>query len=135
MTHRRFGALAPLLALILALAFPTGGCVLIAGAGAGYVISREISAGDIYSAELEADADHVWEATREALEILADLNCEPVFTSSSRTARAKIDGAEVVVEVEAFDLGRSLLRVQAKKLMHSDAHTAELVQRKIIDRL
>lgn len=123
------------LTLLLGLLLLTPGCILIAGAGAGYVISREISPADVYTAELKADVDHVWEATRETLEILADLHAEPEFTASPRTGKAKIDGSLVFVEVEAYDIDHTILRVKAEKVMVSDGRVAEMVQRKIIERL
>ena len=122
------------LVLLLATVF-CNGCILVAGAGAGYIISKEINKDDVYVAEVARDVDLVWTVVGESLEILCDVGKAVEITEGKRIAKTKVNGADVVVEVVAFDLDRTMLRVRADKPLASDPRTAEMVQRHILDRL
>ncbi len=122
------------LVLLLA-AVLCNGCILVAGAGAGYIISKEVNEDDVYVAEVAKDVEVVWAAVGESLEILCDVGETVEITEGQRIAKTKVNGADVVVEVVAFDIDRTMLRVRADKPLTSDGHTAELVQRHILDRL
>ncbi len=123
------------LALSLAALLSGSSCVLVAGAGAGYVISREITADKLYSIDVKVDVDEVWPATRESLEILHDLNTELRFTEQPRVGFAIVDGAEVTVEVLAIDLDHARVRIRARKPLVDAGRTAELVERTILAQL
>ncbi len=123
------------LALALLLLLSASSCILVAGAGAGYIISREVSDDEVYSVEVRQDVDHVWATARESLEILHDLNTELNFTASPRVGTATVDKALVTVEVLAIDLDRTRVRIKAERPLLGDDHTAEMVQRHILDRL
>ena len=126
---------AGVLALLLSTLGTGSGCILAIGAGAGYVLSREVGPDEVQSVEVSKDVDRVWEATRESLEILHDLNTELVFTASPRTGKAVVDGAEVLVEVLAIDLDVTRIRIRADRALYKDAHIASMVERDILKRL
>jgi hypothetical protein len=47
----------------------------------------------------------------------------------------KVDGAQVTIDVLAYDLGRTTIKVRAKKLGFSDGSTAERVLNTLLARL
>lgn len=124
---------APLLLFAAAL---TPSCVaVVAGAGVGYVISQEVLPNDIHTAEVRDDAGHVWALSRETLEILADPGTNIEIAEGGRSATAKVNGAKVTLDVEAYDLDRTLIRVQAEKYLSSDGRTAKEVIGSVLDHL
>jgi len=110
--------------------------VLGAGAGAGYVITRELGEDGGLEAEVREDVEVVWLAALESLDILHDLNTDVVIQDVlPREARATIDTREVWVRVEAYDLDRTILRVHARGTFGPDPTTERLVLDDIIGRL
>ena len=105
--------------------------VLGAGAGAGYVITRELGDEGGLEAEVREDVDKVWLATIESLDILHDLNTEVVLQDFPREARAVVDGREVWVQVEAYDLDRTLVVVHARGPLGPD----DKAERRLLDDL
>ncbi|MFT5689983.1 MAG: hypothetical protein ACI8PQ_002833, partial [Planctomycetota bacterium] len=77
--------------------------VLGAGAGAGYVIKRELDKEGALEAEVREDVDAVWLATIESLDILHDIKTDVVVQDFPREARAVIDTRDVTIVVEAYD--------------------------------
>lgn len=118
----------------LALVPSTAGCVAAAvGVGAGYLISREVLPNDLHTAQVQADVDHTWQVAQETMEMLS---MEPVEVQDfPRRLTGEVDGADVVVEVLAYDLDRTVIRVSAEKYTVSKSETANRVLTKIIDRL
>ena len=111
-------------------------CVaVVAGAGVGYVISQEVLPNEIHTAEVRDDAGHVWAMSRETLEILADPGTNVELADTGRSATAKVNGAKVTLDVEAYDLDRTLIRVAAEKYLSSDGRTAEEVISSVLDHL
>lgn len=124
------------LVLFLLSTLPAGCVPLIVGGGIGYVISREVLPNDVQQAEVEADVEDVWKVARETLEIMADPGEEVLVTSGlPRSAKASVESAEVTVTVEAFDIDRTRLRVEAKRALESDGKIAERVMSKLLDRI
>lgn len=117
------------LALVSALAPGCALAVLGAGAGAGYVITRELEDGDGLEAEVQEDVDVVWIAAIESLDILHDLNTDVVLQDFPREARAVVDGRDVSVTVDAYDLDRTILRVRARTALAPD----EELERQLLD--
>lgn len=119
------------------LVFAASGCVAVAaGAGAGYLVHREVSDGDVHTAQVQADVDDVWATVRETLEIDADLDHEVELAEFPRTARTRIDGANVSVAVEAYDLDRTVVKVRAARYdLASDSALAERTLNRILHRL
>ena len=108
---------------------------MAAGAGAGYLISREVSEDKVHTAHVQKGTEEVWATSRETLEILSDLGTELTLQETPRMMTTKVNGALVEVEVEAYDLDRTVLRVRAEKYLGSDSRTAEQVLTHILDRL
>ena len=126
--------LAAIPALASGLALGSSGCALVAGAGVGYVVSQQVH-GNKHVAQVKDDVDRVWAVTKDTLEILVDPGNEVMITDFPRVATVKIDGADVTVEVEAYDIDRTIVRVEAKKYLTSDGMTAENVMQEILDKL
>lgn len=124
-----------LLAALALVSLPLGSCIVAAGAGAGYVITRSVLADQTHTAEVQDDAEPVFAIARETLGILIDPATEVRTQSSPRTASGKVDGKDVTVTVEAFDIDRTTISVQAKGTLGSDGKTAELVLNEILRRL
>ena len=112
------------------------GCVAVAaGAGAGYLIHREVT-DESHSVQVQMDVDAVWASVRETLAIDADLNFEVEVADFPRVAKTRIDGADVRVEVEAYDIDRTLVRVRAARFdIANDGPLAERTLNRILDRL
>jgi len=124
------------LAALALLCLPLGSCVVAAGAGAGYLINREVMEDRSHTAEVQDDAEPVFAIARETLGILIDPGTEVVTQSSPRTASGKVDRSDVTVTVEAFDLGRTTIRVKAETLLgNDDSETAKHVLDEILRRL
>ena len=111
------------------------GCVLVAGAGVGYVVSQKVLPNDVHVAQVALDVEQVWPSARETVGFYVDPGTEAVVQEFPRQIEAKIDGARVRVEVEAHDLDRTLVRVHAEKFFANDDATAQRVMDAILDRL
>lgn len=123
-----------LTALLAGLVTPLlGGCVLLAGAGAGLVISQEVLKDQEVVAHLQVDVDRSWEA---AQEVMHERAFEIVGVQDyPRQIEGKVGQAQVVVQVEAFDLDRSIVRVSATKFMVNNVGEAERMLDAIVQRL
>ena len=125
-----------LLLTLVALSFTTPGCVLAVGAaaGTGYLISREVR-DEYHTARVARDSDTTWSVVVESLEILQDVGTELALDPSRQRATAKIEGAEVRVSVEAYDLDSTIVRITAEKLLVDAPGTAERVLNYTLDRI
>ena len=103
--------LLPLLALcVLPLA---SGCAVLAGAAVGTVVVNEMVENKVYEAQFNLDAEEVWHSAKSTV---SHLSSDPLVVDRDlRSLKAKIDGAQVTVSVETFDLNKSILRVEARK--------------------
>lgn len=126
--------IAPPLLLTSLLVLPTS-CGLAAGAGLGYVISREVLPGAVHEAHVAADVDLVWPMTMESLEILHDLGSEVSVTEGTRRVETRIDGSVVTVQVAAYEMDRTVVNVEAQGPLRDDPHTARVVLENILDRV
>jgi len=122
-------------ACLLALAASGGGCVVAAAAGAGYLVSREVLPDEVHTAQVNDDAEHVFRIAQETLGFLIEPGTEVTVQTFPRTAKGKVDGADVTITVEAFDLDRTTIKVQAEKPLRHDGATANDVLNRILDRL
>jgi hypothetical protein len=121
---------------LLALSLPfLSGCVLAAGAGVGYVVYEKALNDNVHEAQVKDEVDHVWASVQETMGILIDPKTELKVHTFPRTIEAKVDGAAVRVEVETYDVQRTIIRVRAEKLLGHDSGTASVVINKILDRL
>jgi hypothetical protein len=124
---------APLLLALLA-SLSAAGCVAVAaGATAGYLVSKETLEGEVQQATVALDVEKVW---REAQATLRTLSTKGVSVQASpRIVRGEVDGADVSIEVQAYDLDRTVILVEAKKTLSPAGTVAERVLNAVLDRL
>ena len=122
-----------ILALSLSLA---SGCIgLFAGAGAGYLVSQQVLPNDVHMSQVAIDVDQVWPSVQETLSFYQDPGTELLVQEFPRVITAKVDGAKVIVEVEAHDIEQTTVRVHAEKYLGKDNATAAEVMDGIVERL
>jgi hypothetical protein len=122
---------------LLALAPLFTGCVFAAAAGAGYVVSQQVLPNNVHVAQVALDVDKVWPSVKETVSFYQSPGSEPTVQDFPRAIHAKVDGAQVLVEVEAIDLDRTTIRVSADKYsgLTKDNATAAEVMDGILERL
>jgi len=122
------------LSLLLALVPLTGSCAALAvGAGAGFIVSQEVLSNNVHVAHVTYDVEDVWPVT---IETLQNLGVEELMVQDfPRELRGTLDKGELTVQVEAYDLDRTVLRVRYKKNNFSDAKTAERMMQAILDEI
>ncbi|MFT4711241.1 MAG: hypothetical protein ACJAZ8_002057 [Planctomycetota bacterium] len=125
----KFNTLA--LALTCVLALPS--CLLIAGGAAGYVVSQEVLPGNVHTSIVLFDVDTTWASAQETMLSKAEDGIET--TDYPRRIEAEVAGANVEVNVEAYDMNRSLIRVKASRFLSADNDVAKMVLNKIVDDL
>lgn len=106
-----------------------------AGVAAGYIINQQVLPGNVHQAEVAFDVDQAWPSVKETVGYFAEPGSQPGVQDFPRTVQARVDGAEVTVEVEAVDIDRTLIRVTAEKYIGKDRSTAERVMKGILDGL
>jgi len=132
MNHLRIRLFAPLLGLLLA----AQGCAgLVAGAGVGFLVSQQVLPNNVHVAQVRTDAAQAWPVVHETLSFFVDPGTEMELQDYPRVARAKIEGAKVTVEVEAYDEQVSLIRVYAERMFTADSELAARIMTKILERL
>jgi len=119
-------------ALCLALV-PLASCIVLVGAGAGYVVSQEILPGSVHQAQVLRDVDTVWAQAQATMQDMKIGDYET--TNYPRRIETVVDGADVEVVVEAYDLNRTLIKVTAKRYLSFDNDLAGLVLNRILDDL
>ena len=108
----------------------TQGCLAAVGVGAGLVLSQEMLDNDTYVTRLNSDVRNVWPTVKTTL---SGASLELIQVDEElRVARAKVDGANVTVSVEAYDIDKSILRVMARKYGMNNGEVAGLVHDKIV---
>lgn len=118
-----------------ALALSGSGCIVAAAAGAGYLVSREVLPDEVHTAQVNDDAERVFLVAQETLGFLIEPGTEVTTQQFPRVAKGKVDGADVTITIEAFDLDRTTIKVQAEKPLRHDGATANEVLNRILDRL
>jgi len=110
-----------LLASLLALPLVSA-CEVLLVSGAAVVLSQEFI-DNARVAYLQEESEMVWLNVRSSL---SHMSLEPIHVDNDlRAAKANIDGAQVTVHVETFDVGESQLSVAAKKLGLYNGQVAE----------
>jgi hypothetical protein len=108
----------------------TQGCLAAVGVGAGLVLSQDLLDNNTYVTRLNTDVRRVWPTVKTTL---SGASLELIEVDEElRVARAKVDGANVTVSVEAFDIDKSILRVTARKFGMNDGELARLMHDKIV---
>jgi hypothetical protein len=124
------------LALSLALLAPlTAGCFVAAAAGAGYVVSTQVLPNNVHVAQVALDVEKVWPSVKETVGFFQSPGTELEIQEMPRSIQARVDGAKVQVEVEAYDIDQTMIRVVAEKYLAKDNATAAEVLQSILDRL
>ena len=130
----RLGRAAVALALGAILPLLSTGCVgLAVGAGAGLLVSQELEPKGQRTEALYVPLEDAWRVTKDVLSIMSSDPLE--FIEFPRTAMARIDGSRVTVEVTVYDVDRTQVRVQAKRLGFPAEETAIRVPEVISSRL
>lgn len=105
-------------------------CAAVLGVGAGVVISQDMLDSNTFVAQLNEDVDVAWATAKASLGNQSEV---PIRTDDDvRGAIATIDGAEVTVSVEAYDLDQCRLIVSARKYGISNGEIANLVFNRIL---
>ena len=108
-----------------------GGCVSPAFNDGAY--ATEQSSVEVHSAQIRIDVEEVWYVAQEVFGVMSS---EPLeVTEFPRTLHGKVDSARVTVEVLAYDLNRTTLKVRAKRLGFSDGQIASRVLDTLLARL
>ncbi len=119
-----------LLSLVLIAPLFTGCAAAALGVGAGVLISQEMMDNNIYVGQLNSDVNKVWSSAKATL---SHSSLKPIDVDNEvRTATAEVDGAKVTINVETYDLNRSLLKVTAKKYGVNNGEIAEMMFNKIV---
>jgi len=111
------------------------GCWAAAAVGAGYVVSTQVLPNNIHVAQVSLDVDRVWPSVKETMSFYQEPGSELAIQDFPRTIHAKVDGAKVLVEIEAHDIDRTTIRVSAEKYLGKDDATAGEVMQGLLDRL
>jgi hypothetical protein len=129
----RLRAALPCLAALLV----TGCAPLVVGAGvgAGYIVSQQVLPGNVHVTQVSVDVEKVWPSVKETMTFYQDPGTELTIQENPRSISAKVDGAKTTVEVEAYDVDATTIRVQAEKYLSKDNATAGEVMQAILDRI
>lgn len=115
------------------LALPLVSSCAVVGLGAGVVVSQELLDNNTYVSHIERDISFVWPEVKIYLSE-ASLDLIEV-DESTRTAKARIDGADVRASVEAWDMDRTIIRMEAKRFGVNDGEMARTIMERIHERL
>ena len=99
------------------------------------MVSQQVLPNNVHVAQVRVDADKAWPSVLETLSFFVDPGTELQMQDYPRIARAEVGNAKVTVEVEAYDLNLTLIRVHAERYFTNDNETAETLMRKILERL
>lgn len=119
--------------LALFLALPFASSCAVAGVAAGVVVSQEVLDNNTFVSHIERDVSFVWPEVKIYLSE-ASLDLIEV-DESKRTVKARIDGADVLASVEAWDMDRTIIRLEAKKFGVNDGEIARMIMERIHERL
>lgn len=115
------------------LALPLVSSCAVIGAGVGIVASQELLDNNTYISTIERDVSFVWP---EVKLYLSETSLDLIEVNEElRTVEARIDGADVLASVEAWDIDRTIVRVQARKFGVNDGEMARVIMDRIHQRL
>jgi hypothetical protein len=121
-------------ALALALLPLAGSCVAVAaGAAAGYVVSTEVLPGDVHTVTVADDVDLVWTSAKATLGSMSTTTLD--VSEMPRVAKGTVDGAYVTLEVQAYDIDRTVVNVRAERYLTSRGAVAQRVIDRVLARL
>jgi len=115
---RRTQIHAAIAALVLPCAGLVSSCATAAVAGTAILVNEEF-VDNSQSVIVPYDVEYVWRAAKSTLSHMTSdlLDVDPDL----RTIQTYIDGAQVTVQIQTFDVGQTRIRVAAKRyLVYSD---------------
>ena len=118
---------------ILALLPLSASCLGLA-AGAGFLISQDVS-GNKHVSHVSYDVDRVWPATQAAVREMAGTNPVTVSSGVPRMIKTRIEGRDVTITVEAYDVDQTLIKIEAWMVAVADPKMAESISNRIIAQL
>lgn len=120
------------LAIVLALTAASSGCIAAAGAGAGVLVTHEFMNDTPHVAHVQFDVDQVWPTT---IDTIRELGATEVQVQNyPRLLEADVYGGRVYLQVEAFDLDHTVVRVSFRKHRLLDHRTAEEILQRLMTR-
>ena len=131
--QRRRASLAVVLAALLGFTAPA--CVLAAGAVGGYLIYQETLPSKTQIAHVTFDVLDVWAVSQT---VIGEMDSEDMVTRVEplpRTIEAKVEKSEVTIEVAAYDVDRTSIRVSATRSGITNSDLRDRIMNKIIARL
>jgi hypothetical protein len=119
----------PALSLALVFALLPGCAALVVG-GTGALIVQDVTKDGTYVLQVKTSVDLAWASSKATL---SHLCLKPFDTDDvARRATAEIDNSKVIVEVEAYDLDQSMIKISSSKFGLHDGATAAMVKDKIL---
>lgn len=113
--------------------FGLSSCDLLVGGAAGYAVSQEVLPNEVHTSLELVDVQTAWASAQETMRDRAEDGIET--TDYPRRIECEVAGADVEVEVEAYDLNRTLIRVRARRYFLEDDDVARMVLNYILDDL
>ena len=123
----------PTLALALSIPLALSSCVAVAGGVAAVVLSQEMLDNNTYVSNINQDVKAVWPTVKV---FMADTSLEMIeIDEQARTVKAKIDGSNVIVGIEAYDMDLTKMRVSARRYGVNDGEMARIVMERLHRRI
>jgi hypothetical protein len=122
-----------ILTALLVLPLVSSCAAAVIGGAVGLVASQELLDNNTYISTIERDVSFVWP---EVKLYLSETSLDLIQVNEElRTVQARIDGADVLASVEAWDIDRTIVRVQARKFGVNDGEMARVIMDRIHQRL
>ncbi len=97
-------------------------CACVSPAFNDGIYASDVGDAEVHSSQIRVDVEEVWHVAQDVFGIMSS---EPLrVTEFPRTLYGKVDSAKVTVQVLAFDLNRTTVKVRAKRLGFSDSQIA-----------
>jgi len=117
------------LALALTLAAGFGACAPIAVVGAAIVVNEEFT-DNAQEVVLKQDVSYVWASVKSSMTHMTSDLLE--VDEDLKAVRTYVDGAQVTVHVQRYDVGETRIRTAARKLLVYNDEVARMVQERLI---
>lgn len=119
-----------ILSSLLLVAAGLSGCAAVAVGAAGVLVAQEVLPNNTYVAQVSVDSRKAWASAKSTL---SHMSIDPIQTDEElKEATARYDDATVKVQVETFDVGKSTIRVHARKFGVTSGEIAEVTLSKIL---
>ena len=122
-----------ILSSLLLAATALSGCAAVAVGAAGVLVAQEVLPNNTYVAQVALDSRKTWASVKSTL---SHMSLDPIETDEDlKEATARYDEATVKVQVETFDVGKSTIRVHARKYGVTSSEIAEVTLARILQDL